>query len=44
MELEEIQPWWFIIEPLEGESISHYFRKFYLYSRVLLNWIDYVRF
>lgn len=28
MELEEIQPWWFMVEPLEGESISHYLGRF----------------
>lgn len=28
METEEIQPWWFIVEPLEGESISHYLGRF----------------
>ena len=28
MEVEEIQPWWFMVEPLEGESISHYLGRF----------------
>ena len=28
MEVEEIQPWWFLVEPLEGESISHYLGRF----------------
>ena len=28
MEVEEIQPWWFMTEPLEGESISHYLGRF----------------
>lgn len=28
MEMEEIQPWWFVVEPLEGESISHYLGRF----------------
>lgn len=28
MEVEEIQPCWFIVEPLEGESISHYLGRF----------------
>jgi transcriptional regulator with XRE-family HTH domain len=28
METEEIQPWWFLIEPFEGESISHFLGRF----------------
>jgi transcriptional regulator with XRE-family HTH domain len=28
MKTEEIQPWWFLVEPLEGESISHYLGRF----------------
>lgn len=28
MEVEDIQPWWFLVEPLEGESISHYLGRF----------------
>jgi hypothetical protein len=28
METEEIQPWWFVVEPYEGESISHYLGRF----------------
>ena len=28
MEVEEIQPWWFLVEPLKGESVSHYLGRF----------------
>jgi hypothetical protein len=28
MEIEEIQPWWFLVEPLSGESISHFLGRF----------------
>lgn len=28
MATEEIQPWWFLVEPLVGESISHYIGRF----------------
>ncbi len=28
MEITEIEPWWFMVEPLEGESISHYLGRF----------------
>ncbi len=28
MELEDIEPWWFLVEPLEGESISHFLGRF----------------
>ena len=28
MEVEDIQPWWFLVEPLDGESISHYLGRF----------------
>ncbi len=28
MEFEDIQPWWFLVEPLEGESISHFLGRF----------------
>jgi TniQ len=28
METEEIQPWWFLVEPYEGESISHFLGRF----------------
>ncbi|MDJ0713804.1 MAG: hypothetical protein QNJ54_06250 [Prochloraceae cyanobacterium] len=28
MEVEDIQPWWFLVEPLEGESISHFLGRF----------------
>lgn len=28
MESKEIQPWWFVVEPYEGESISHYLGRF----------------
>ena len=28
METGEIQPWWFLVEPYEGESISHFLGRF----------------
>ena len=28
METDEIQPWWFLVEPYEGESISHFLGRF----------------
>jgi hypothetical protein len=28
MENKEIQPWWFVVEPYEGESISHFLGRF----------------
>lgn len=28
MKTEEIQPWWFLVEPFEGESISYYLGRF----------------
>lgn len=28
MEVKDIQPWWFLVEPLSGESISHFLRRF----------------
>ncbi len=28
MESVEIQPWWFLVEPLSGESISHFLGRF----------------
>ena len=28
MEVEDIKPWWFLVEPLEGESISHFLGRF----------------
>ena len=28
IEVEEIQPWWFLVEPLTGGSISHYISRF----------------
>lgn len=28
MESQDIQPWWFLVEPLAGESISHFLGRF----------------
>jgi hypothetical protein len=28
MEVKDIQPWWFVIEPFDGESISHFLGRF----------------
>ncbi|MEB3310917.1 MAG: TniQ family protein [Snowella sp.] len=28
MEIQEIQAWWFLVEPLSGESISHFLGRF----------------
>jgi type I restriction enzyme M protein len=46
MKTEEIQPWWFLVEPFEGESISHYLGRFRRANelRDALEYIDELRF